>query len=174
MTVGPDGTAYVTDSMTPVIYAVSTDGAVSTLLRDGALADGGFLNGIDYHPDGFLLVALAGAGALLRVPLDEPAAAVRVGIPEPLGIDGLALASDGRLIAVTGTGEGETARTEVVVLSSEDGWVSASIVDRAPAATDATTATLRDGVVYAIDARFSAMGGGEPAAYFDITRVRFR
>jgi sugar lactone lactonase YvrE len=172
--VGPDGTAYVTDSMTPVIYAVSTDGSVSTLLRDGVLADGGFLNGIDYHPDGFLLVALAGARALVRVPLDEPGAAVRVGIPEPLGIDGLVLAPDGRLIAVTETGEGETARTEVVALSSEDGWVSASIVDRSPAASDATTATVRDGVVYVVDARFAAMGGDVPAPHFDITRVRFR
>ncbi|MDX1578375.1 MAG: gluconolaconase, partial [Gemmatimonadota bacterium] len=171
--VGPDGTAYVTDSMTPVIYAVSTEGAVDVLLRDGPLAEGGFLNGIDFHPDGHLLVALAGARALLKIDLEPEPTISTVSIPEPFSADGLTLTPEGALIAVATTGDPEAPRSEVLRLTSDDGWASASIEDRADAADAATTAAVREGAVYVLDARFGDMGADEPAPHFDITRVRF-
>ena len=172
VTVGPDGTAYVTDSLTPVIYAVSTDGEVSVLVRDGLLAEGGFLNGIDYHPDGYLLVAHGDAQELIKVGLGADPVVTRIVTPEPFGADGLSLMADGRLVAVVSIGEGESARSEVLFLTSDDDWATAEIVARADAADAATTAAIRGDAVYVIDARFGDMGASPPAPYFDISRVR--
>ena len=165
---GPDGTAYVTNYMTPAIYRVTPSGDASVLVSGEPLAPGG-INGIEFHPDGFLIAAQAEARGLLRVGLDG--AVTRVEVPEPMGVDGLVFLADGRLAAVARTGEGETGQTEVLLLESADGWGSATIVGRWEAASEATTAAVRGGDVYVIDARFADMGGDAP--YFDITRVRF-
>ncbi|MDX1394686.1 MAG: hypothetical protein R3195_09845 [Gemmatimonadota bacterium] len=164
----PDGTAYVTNFQTAAIYRVSLDGTAEVLVSGDALAPGG-INGIEYHRDGYLLAAQVNAAALLKISLDG-SEVTAVGLPEPLLIDGLVFLADGRLAAVAGTGEGETGRTEVVLLSSTDGWTNASIAGRWEAARDATTAAVRDGQVYVVDARFGDMGS-DAASSFDITRA---
>lgn len=165
---GPDGTAYVTNYQTAAIYRVALDGSAEVLASGDALAPGG-INGIEYHRDGYLLAAQVNGAALLRVSLDGSQVAT-VGLPEPLRIDGLVFMPDGRLVAVAGTGEGETGRTEVVVLTSADGWSTASIAGRWEAAPNATTAAVRDGQIYVVDARFDDMGS-DAATSFDITRA---
>ncbi len=121
MTVGPDGTVYVTDSLTPVVYAVSTSGAVSVLVRDGVLANGGFLNGIEYHPNGYLLAADSDARGLIRIDLTPEPAITRIETAEPFDGDGLTLLPDGRLVVVARTGEGDAAGSEVLLFASADG-----------------------------------------------------
>lgn len=170
VTAGPDGSAYVTDSFSPVIYRVGPEGEASVFLEDPRLGGEGFgLNGIDHHPDGFLLVAMAGDRTLYRVPLDAPGELSEVELSEPFEADGLHLREDGALVAVAITGEGEEQQNEALVLRSEDGWASARIVDRAPA-PGATTATVRDGAVYVVNPHFADMGGGEPTPAFEIYR----
>jgi sugar lactone lactonase YvrE len=170
VTVGPDGSAYVTDSFSPVIYRVSPDGEASVFVEDGRLGTEGFgLNGIDHHPDGHLLVAMAGDRTLYRVPLDAPGELFEVELSEPFGADGLTLRDDGALVAVATTGSGEDQRSEALLLRSDDGWSSARIVDRAPA-PGATTAAVRDGAVYVVNPHFAEMGGGEPVEAFEIYR----
>ena len=69
------GNAYVTDSFAPIIYKIDAQGAATVFLENPALAApaGMFgLNGIVYHPNGYLLVAKSDKGALLKVPLDSP------------------------------------------------------------------------------------------------------
>ena len=171
VTTAPDGTAYVTNYTTPAIYVVSPDGSASVLVEGEPLAPGG-INGIDLHPDGYLLAAQAGSRGLIRVPLDDPSATHRVSLAEPINADGLALTPEGRLVAVAGTGEGDSSRTEVLLLESADGWESATIVERWEAAADATTAALRGDDIYVIDARFADMGGDAP--HFDISRIPVR
>ncbi|MFV1986097.1 MAG: hypothetical protein ACC682_02360 [Gemmatimonadota bacterium] len=165
---GPDGTAYVTNYMTHAIYRVTPSGEASVLVAGEPLEPGG-INGIEYHPDGYLIAAQAAARGLIRVGLDG--GVTQIAVSEPIGVDGLVFMADGRLAAVANTGEGDAARTEVLLLESADGWESATIVGRREAASDATTAAIRGGDVYVIDARFADMGGDAP--YFDITRVRF-
>lgn len=170
VTVGPDGSAYVTDSFSPVIYRVSPDGEASVFVEDGRLGTEGFgLNGIDHHPDGYLLVAMAGDRTLYRVPLDAPDQLSEVELSEPFGADGLVLRDDGALVAVATTGSGEDQRSEALLLRSDDGWSSARIVDRSPA-PGATTATVRDGTVYVVNPHFAGMGGDEPVQAFEIYR----
>ncbi len=165
---GPDGTAYVTNYMTHAIYRVTPDGEASVLVTGDPLEPGG-INGIEYHPDGYLIVAQREARGLIRVELDG--GVTRIDVSEPIVVDGLVFLADGRLAAVANTGEGDTARTEALLLASTDGWASARIIARWEAASDATTAAVRGGEVYVIDARFADMGGEAP--HFDITRARF-
>lgn len=172
VTVGPDGTAYVTDSFTPVIYQVSPEGQVSVLVEDARLGAEGFgLNGIDYHPDGYLLAAVAGRRTLVRVPLDAPADLREVELSEPFAADGLVLREDGDLVAVATTGRGESAGNETLLLRSDDGWSSARIAGRAPA-PGATTAAVRDDAIYVINPHFEDMGGEGQVPVFEIFRVR--
>lgn len=172
VTVGPDGTAYVTDSFDPVIYAVTPDGEASVLVEDERLSGERVgLNGIDFHPDGHLLVAVMGRSALVRVPLEAPAELSEVALPEPIAGDGLVLAADGTLVVVGSTGTpGGDRRSEVVWLRSPDGWASAEIAGRAPSG-GATTGTLRDGAVYVVNPHFEALGASEPHPSFEIYRV---
>lgn len=171
VTVGPDGAAYVTDSFTPAIYRVASDGSASVFLRDDRLASGSFaLNGIDFHPGGYLLVAAPWAGRLFRVPLDAPDRFAEVSLPEPVAADGLVLRPDGTLVAVADR-SGEGSGSEVVLLRSDDDWRSARVVGRAPSAS-ATTATLRSGAIYVVDPHFAGMGGDEPVPAFEVFRVR--
>lgn len=168
--VGPDGTAYVTDSFSPVVYAVTPRGEASILVEDERLAATPIgLNGIEHHPDGYLLAAVAGRGALVKVPLEDPSALADVSLPEPIGADGLVLMEDGTLVAVV-FGAADDPTSDVAWLRSDDDWASAEVVARAPSAS-ATTATVRDGAVYAVDPHFSALGGGEPHPVFEILRV---
>ena len=172
VTVAPDGTAYVTDSFTPVIYQVSPEGEVSVLVEDERLGTEGFgLNGIDYHPDGYVLAAVAGRRALVRVPLDAPAELETVELSEPFAADGLLLRENGDLVAVATTGQGEEQENETLVLRSDDGWSSARVVARAPA-PGATTAAERDGAIYVVNPHFGGLGGDEPVPVFEIYRVR--
>lgn len=164
---GPDGSVYVTDSFSPVIYRVAPDGSASVFVRDERLGGSPFgLNGIDVHPEGFLLVAMAGDRALFRVPLDAPEEMAEVVLEEPFAADGLILRPDGALVAVASIEDG----SEVLLVRSDDGWRSARIAARAPAAA-ATTATLRDGEVYVVDPHFEGLGGEDPVPAFEVFRV---
>jgi sugar lactone lactonase YvrE len=175
VTVGPDGTAYVTDSFAPVIYRVDLDGNASVLVEDELLSAQPIgLNGIDYHPDGYLLVALMGAQSMARVPLDAPGDLSEVALSEPIVGDGLALRPDGALVVVgSSVGEDGSPVSEVIVLSSADGWDTAEVAARAATPSQPTTAALRGDEIYAVNPHFSGLGAEEPLQVFEIFRVEF-
>jgi sugar lactone lactonase YvrE len=172
VTVDDVGNAYVTDSFTPAIYKVTPAGEATVMITDPRLASprpaGIGLNGIQYHPGGYLLAAVAGANKLFRIPLDNPAGLTEVQLPGPISIDGITLESDGNLVVAA------PFTPAVIRLASRDEWMSTQIVDiMAVAATDTTTNTaIRDGVVYALNAHFAQMDGPEPVSAFEIFRVR--
>lgn len=139
----PDGTAYVTDSFTSVVYAVTLDGEARVLVDDPLLSSS-FLgaNGIVYHPDGFLLVANSGEKTLLKITLDETPAVSRVELDIPFGADGMALAEDGTLFAVARDTEN---RQFIAAAISDDGWLSARVQRAAETDGNATTLALVNG-----------------------------
>jgi sugar lactone lactonase YvrE len=176
VTVDADGYAYVTDSFSPVIYTVDPDGNAEIFLESDEFAVEGFgLNGIDYHPDGnFLLVAVAGKGAIYKVPVDDPAALTQVELSEMLGVDGMVLNEDGDLIAVATTfNEDGSQQRELVQITSGDDWATAEVVARGEAVPEysPTTVALRDGVPYVVHAHFGDMGSETPVEAFEILRV---
>lgn len=151
VTVDPDGTIYITDSLAPVIYQVDTEGETSVLLEHEDLLIEGFGgNGIVYHPDAYLLVGISGV-ELYKIPLDHPEDFTIVETPITVAADGMLWdaadddadddAPDGSLIVVS---DGEVLR-----LVSDDDWASAAV-----AASDsnhpASTAAFCDEAIYVI------------------------
>ncbi|NLF79279.1 MAG: hypothetical protein GX573_26595 [Chloroflexi bacterium] len=175
VTVDAEGNAYVTTSFSGVLYRVDTEGNAEIFLEADDFAVEGFgLNGIDYHPEGnFLLVAVAGSGAIYKVPVDDPAAYTPVTLDAPVSIDGMVLGDDGLLYAVASVGGAQT--REVVVLSSDDEWASAGVVSQqaTQANLSPTTLALVDGAAYVVHAKFSSIGSDPPVESFEIQRFTF-
>jgi len=151
-----DGTAYITDSFSPVIYKVDTDYNASELIHDETFSGPAFnLNGIVVK-DNYLLVDKMNSGQLFKIPLNDPKSFTEVKLPEQLGgVDGMLWASDGSLIMIgnnnmhVGVPGSTTPLNAVLRLTSDDNWVSAVIKGRAPTGdVFATTGTLRNGEIY--------------------------
>ncbi|MDO7886788.1 hypothetical protein [Hymenobacter cheonanensis] len=115
------GNAYVTDSYAPIIYKIAFaggKGTASVWLSSSALSApaGKFgLNGIVYHPSGYLLVAKSDEGKLLKIPVTTvpgstaaatttvPGTLTTVALPAGLdlsGDDGLQLLDNTNLLVV--------------------------------------------------------------------------
>ncbi|MPR33142.1 gluconolaconase [Salmonirosea aquatica] len=155
----PDGTVYVTDSFSPVIYKVTSEGTPSILVRDDVLFSSPTfgLNGIVYHPDGFLIVANTGVGKLFKVDLKNGNAITEVGGLGNLPGDGMTLVGTTDLYVVTGSG------SRVALVRSNDNFATASVVEtQTDGYSMATTSTYVNGQIFTINARIgeinAAMG----------------
>jgi sugar lactone lactonase YvrE len=179
VTADADGNVYVTDSFSPVVYRVHPDGTPEVFLRDDRFQNEAFgLNGIEYHPDGYLLAAVGGSAELYRIPLIAPSRVDRVFLPESFSADGIVLGPDGDLVAVAFTFDEQGNQLATVLkLRSDDRWESAEIINRVDVSDQPpTTATIRDGQVYVINAHLAEMfgaGGGPPVEQFEIVRIDF-
>lgn len=122
------GNAYITDSLSATIYRVTPSGQASVFLTHEMFRGNGFnLNGIQYHSDGYLLVAKKSDGSLFKVPVESPHLFSQIELPIPLiGMDGLLLLEDNSLVVVTNRASGVVSNT-VFHLKSEDNWKSAQI-----------------------------------------------
>ncbi len=168
------GNAYVTDSLSPIIYKVDADGKPSILLEDEQFVGDGFnLNGIVYHPDDFLIVSDSNDGLLYKVPLDDPQQFTQIQLERSLAnADGLLLADEDELIVVTNKFN-EQNFNQVFNLQSEDNWESAQIVERLDVGDDAftTAATIRDEEILVLDGQLDRLFTGEPTDEFAILTV---
>lgn len=163
LAVDADGNAYITDSAAGVIYSVDVDGNPSIFLQDESFVGQFILNGIAYHPDGYL-VAVRNPG-LIRIPLDAPTAFTEVEADGNLsGGDGIIFADAETLIIVSGR------QGRVIRLESSDDFATGSITgEYATQPISATTAAVRGDEVYVVYARFS-----EPmATEYPIEKVTF-
>lgn len=159
LTIASDGTAYITDSFSPIIYKVDKDYNASVLVNSPEFAGKSFnLNGIVVK-DNYLLAVKMNSGQLFKIPLDNPTAFSEVEIGEKLyGADGALWAADGSLIVIAGNNAyvGATpavANNKVIRLQSSDNWATAKIIGKADTGdVFATTGTVRDGQVYVMHA----------------------
>ncbi|MBI5671299.1 MAG: SMP-30/gluconolactonase/LRE family protein [Chloroflexi bacterium] len=170
VTIDADGNAYVTDSFSPVIYRVDMDGNAEIFIESDRLTSDNFgLNGIDYHPDGYLLAAVSGSAAVYKIPLDDPEGLTEVALSEPLAIDGMVLSPDGsRFYAVADTFSGAGGQ-QLVEVTSDDDWATATVTNRAETGGEATTVALRDGAPHFINVYF----GNPQAEQYEIVPVTF-
>ena len=140
--VDAQGNAYVTDSFSPIIYKVDAQGVATVFLENAQLSGGtGFgLNGIVFHPDGYLLVAKTNDGTLFKVPLANPASFTTVANTQSLvGADGLLLLDNTTLLVVTGS------QNTVFRMTSSDAWATTRPTGSfATGAVSATTITRRN------------------------------
>ena len=182
VTVDADGNIYGTESLAPIIYQVDLDGNASIFLEDERLNPDAVglipfpvgLNGIVHHPDGYLLVTHVSGGKLFKVPLDDQNNLTEVELDEPFGADGMILRPTGELVAVAFTFDAENnPQQEVIEVSSEDNWASATITNRVSADLPLTTIALRDDAVYGIATHIDALLAGETVDAYEIYRVDF-
>ncbi|KAJ1397914.1 Six-bladed beta-propeller, TolB-like [Sesbania bispinosa] len=148
--VDAEGNAYVTDAKASKIWKVGVDGKLLSIIRSPLFTPKDWyktlvgLNGIVYHPDGFLIVIHTFSGNLFKIDLakGEEVKIIKVaGGPLSFG-DGLELLSPNKLV-VAGNPSGR-------LVESSDGWNTASVVATfsGPKHRLATAATVKDGKVY--------------------------
>ena len=152
LTVGEDGSVYVTDSFARVVYKVDPSNAVSVFLPNSfGEAKDHMLNGIVFNPAGYLLVAESVTGDLYKVPVADPKAFSKVKVPDSLaGADGLVWHPNGSIIVVRNDNS-----LSAVALSSSDDWASASPAGKGTYALQATTAAVAGDDVYVVHPHFS-------------------
>jgi sugar lactone lactonase YvrE len=128
LTIDPQGHMYVTDPGSDTIFKVDVAGHVSVVTKAPVLASQGFgINGIVWHPGGYLLVGRYDNGHLLKVRLTGRREITEVKLPQPLvGADGLTLRPDGRLVIVANS-IAAAGQDTVTVLFSVGDWTSARV-----------------------------------------------
>lgn len=151
------GNAYVTDSFSNVIYKVTPDGK-ATVFSDSPLfkTKGIGLNGIVYHPNGFLLTVSSGTGAIYKVDIKNPKSVSRVASEQFfVNGDGLVLKDDKNLVLVQNGGS-----DKIYQLTSEDNWNSAKLSASTLLAdrfTYPSTAVKSKDDIWVMNAKFSEL-----------------
>ncbi|XP_065860327.1 uncharacterized protein [Euphorbia lathyris] len=150
--VDPEGNAYITDVVGSQIWKVGKDGDLLTTIKSPLFIQKQWfknllgLNGIVYHPDGFLLVVHTLSGKLFKIDLsnkdEEAVKLIKVNGGSLILGDGLLLLSPSKLV-VAGIPSGR-------LVESSDGWESGSVVGKFKGSGHrlASAATVKDGKVY--------------------------
>jgi sugar lactone lactonase YvrE len=169
--VTPDGTAYVTDSFSPIIYKVDINNNASIFLKNDRFNGKGFnLNGV-VVTDNYLIVDKDNEGVLFKVPLDNPDNFAEVSVNEKFpGADGMLWGPAGSLIVIA---NGTT--NKMFRLTSGDNWATATVansIDTGPTFT--TTGVVRDGNIYALDARLDVLFNPDTKEQVDTFNIKKR
>jgi sugar lactone lactonase YvrE len=155
LTIDDAGNIYITDSYSPVIYKVDTDYKATLFAQSNYFQsiDIG-LNGIAWHPDGYLIVVNNAQGALYKVDTKSPSTISKIKIDQFFGGgDGLLFDNQKNLVLVQNKSVDKLFR-----LQSQDGWRTAK-VSMATGGTDRfqnpSTCTIRKGKIYALNAKLN-------------------
>ncbi len=173
--VDAQGNAYVTDSFSNLIYKVDPQNNATVFLEDARLgtpAAGAFgLNGIVFHPDGYLLVAKSDNGAIYKVPLSNPSSYTQVTTTQNLSAaDGLLLQDNNTLQVVS------NAKARVFRLATTNGFGAATLSGTFTTQPQfPTTLARRDDASYVLYANLDALFSGRTPAVsqYSINRVTF-
>ena len=176
LTIDNKGNLYITDSYSPVIYRIDKEGratvwAESELFKSLDIG----LNGIVWHPSGFLLAVNNNKGSIIKISTESPATVqpvkTRTFFP---GADGLLINSAGNLVLVQNKGV-----NKVFELSSTDNWQSA-MVKAATASEDRfqqpSTCVLGRGKLYVVNSKLNELQdpGITPSKEFSLQLAVFR
>jgi sugar lactone lactonase YvrE len=144
---------YMTDSFANAIYKITPDGKASVFTKDKLFETKGVgLNGIVYHPDGFLLVANSATGKIYKVDIHNPKNASEVeSVQYFVGADGMLLRDKDRLIIAVNGGN-----DKIFQIKTDDNWktsrLSASTL-LMDAFTYPATATMKDNKIWIMNAK---------------------
>jgi sugar lactone lactonase YvrE len=100
LTVDPQGRIYVTDPGSDTIFRIDLAGHISVVTKDPVLASQGLgINGIVWHPGGYLLVGRYDNGHLMKVTLTGRREITEVTLPRPMvGPTAAAVAPQGTFV----------------------------------------------------------------------------
>ncbi|MBM7784351.1 SMP-30/gluconolactonase/LRE family protein [Tenggerimyces flavus] len=166
LTVDRAGNAFVSDVFAPELYKVTAAGHARVLVRDDRFASTGFgMNGIVWHPRGYLLSVRYDSGTLFRIDLRN-ARVSEVRLNEPLvGGDGMLLRTDGTLDVVTNTlgGSGIDAVRRVRAVP---GWSAARVAATNPMPEPQTTMTDSPFGLFSLAGRLDVLQAGQTTDTF--------
>lgn len=165
---------YITDSFANVIYKVTPGGKASVFSESNLFkTEGVGLNGIVYHPSGYLMVVSSGLGAIYKIDLKVPNHITKVKTDQFfMNGDGLLLMGKSKLILVQNGGS-----DKIYELTSTDNWSSAKLSASTLGADrftyPSTAAKARD-KVWIMNAKFSELTDSTsvPSAKFAIQQAR--
>ena len=162
--VDENGIIYITDSFSPIIYKIDKNYQASIFSSSDLFkpAAGSFgLNGIVYHPDGYLLVAKTDNAKIFKVSITNPTEITEVKGMSFKAPDGLEWTKDYKLIiagdAVAGDGKTYT-------FSSSNNWESATLESEMNIGKDefpTTVALAPNGEVYVVSAKLGRLIVGD-------------
>ncbi len=167
------GNLYITESYSNAIIKVDAAGKASVFSKSPLFQSAGIgLNGIVYHPDGFLLVNSTGKGMLFKVDINngENVQPVKSSMYF-IGADGMLLNDQNTLTVLVNGGN-----DKVMKLSTEDNWASAKlsgttlIIDRF---AYPSTATFAGDDIWVMNANFHELNDSTafPSQIFAIQKA---
>lgn len=169
--IASDGSIYITDSFSPIIYKVDTNYNVKIFFTDKSLTGEGFnLNGIVRHPDGYLLVAKYNDGTLYKIPEKNPETYTKVKISSLFkGADGIVQLNARKIALISNVDP-----VQVTILVSKDDWKSAEIIKKYnnPEFDFPTTGALVSGKLFVLNAKLGKLFSGKrDITQFEIIRL---
>lgn len=169
------GNVYVTDSYSPAVYKIDASGKASVFAtNEWFKSEDVGLNGILYHPQGYLLVDHNTNGALYKIDIKNPKNVTEVKVKGLFpGADGMVWQSPTMLALVQNKGV-----NKIWQISSSDNWATAE-VKGATASLDnfqhPTTATVQDGRVWVLNSKMNELADSSvlPSREFSIQMAKF-
>lgn len=173
------GDIYITNSFGGHIWKIDTNGKASIFTtHDFFKVDANHfgLNGIVYHPKGYLIVAHYAKGKLYKIPVKDPKNVSEIRLSfTPIGADGLELIDNNTLLVIANNSDAVKLNSGYT-LSSNNDWTSAR-TSKINAFDDAfpTTTTKVGSKVYTLYASLDKMlSGVKPSVKtFKVLRVKY-
>ena len=157
--IAADGSVYVTDTLSPIVFRISPTGEPGTFVTDVRFAPpdgpgGAGLDGIAIAASGTIVVNHISGGNLFRI---DPStkAVTRVVVDGGVllkGCDGMRFERDGRLIVVQGTLVGPS-RNALCTLESADDWKTATVSRVRPLSATTYQSVRTNTGVYGVQGR---------------------
>ncbi len=173
--VDTDGNIYITDSFSPNIYKIDTSFNASLFVTNALFqpAPNQFgLNGIVFHPDGYLLAVKTDDSKLFKISISNPSIITEVTGAVFNAPDGIELDKNNNLVVV----ENGLALGKTYTFSSNNNWKSASKISETTIGKDdfpTTAALASDGNVYVISSKLGKLlGGDKTQSSYDIQRIK--
>ncbi|HYE54004.1 MAG TPA: hypothetical protein VD996_04145 [Chitinophagaceae bacterium] len=169
------GNLYLTDSYSNTIIKVDPSNKPSVFCKSPLFETAGIgLNGIVYHPAGYLLVSSTGKGAIYKVDINNPQNVQQVRSSMYfIGADGMLLNDSNHLTLCVNGGN-----DKIFKLKSEDNWQSAELAGTTLLANRFTypaTATRNGDDIWIMNARFHELNDSNaiPSKVFSIQKAVF-
>lgn len=122
MTLDAEGNLYVTNSFSPMIFKIDKNHKATIFAQNEVWKGEGFnLNGIVYHPNGYLLVAQSSTGILYKINTKNPSDVQQVQSDVFKGADGLILRGSHELVVIC-NGAGK-----IYQVKTTDDWKNATV-----------------------------------------------
>ena len=172
-----EGNAYISDWYAKVIYKVDVKGK-ATLFWTNKTGISSGANGLDFHPDGYLLVSILNVNdkflyadyGLVKIPVNDPTSAKLVKITNAgyTGFDGMIINAKGNIVGITNNGKASGGNVFMELEGNKD-WTSAKVANFKPITASTTVAITQNNENYVINQDFS----NDSAKNWTIEKIKF-